>query len=40
MTQLGSTNDYGPAPLQEKGQGAGQGIHGGLGGNTTHPKVT
>ena len=35
MTQLGSTNDHGPAPLQ--GEGAGPG---GLGGSTTHPKVT
>ena len=29
MTQPGSTNDHLPAPLQGKGQGAGQGLLGG-----------
>ena len=43
MTQPGSTNNQGPAPLQGKGKGAGQGLPGNLGelgGSTTHPKVT
>ena len=40
MTQPSCTNDHWPAPLQGKGQGAGQGLPGGLGKSTTHPKVT